>query len=175
MVSPDTVVNDASRIRRAYDEHGIRMAKYLTGSVIAMVVSTVTFAATFGPGVLGSKGASLAASTTGAVANYFLNRRWAWGLRGRANVRRELLPYWTTVIVIAVVAAIVTGSVNAIVREYTDHRGVRTMVNTAAFLGTYGVSFTVKYGIFNRLFRRHLNPLALKHDDERGRSTTNAA
>lgn len=128
------------------------MAKYLTGSVAATAVSAVTFMATFGPGVLGSKGASLTASAAGAVTNYFLNRRWTWGRRGRAHVRRELVPYWTTIAVTAVIAAGVTGVVNAVGRDLTADRGVRTIANTCAFLGTYGALFLVKYRIFDRLF-----------------------
>lgn len=141
-------------VRGLVDRHGARMAKYLTGSIVAMLVSTVTFMGTFGPGVLGSKSASLAASATGAIANYFLNRRWTWGRRGRADFQRELVPYWTTVVVTAVVAAGVTGAVNAIVRDITSDRGIRTIANTCAFLATYGVSFLVKYRMFDRLFAR---------------------
>lgn len=173
---PDTAtIEEAGRVRRAYDAHGLRLAKYLTGSIIAMIVSTVTFTATFGPGILGSKGASLTASATGAIANYFLNRRWAWGKRGRAHVRRELVPYATTVIITAVAAAVITSTVNSIVRNYTDHRGIRTVLNTIAFLGTYGISFAVKYGIFNRLFGTKIEAIEAKHGDAPGPTERTAA
>lgn len=142
-------------VRRHFDEHGVRLAKYLTGSIIAMLVSTATFMGTFGPGLLGSKGASLTASATGAIVNYFLNRNWTWGQRGRGNFQREVVPYWTTVIITAIAAALVTDVVNAITRSITHDRPIRTVVNTAAFLATYGVSFLLKYRIFNRLFSGH--------------------
>src|SRR5205814_5450973 len=105
---------------------------------------------TFGVGLLGSKGASLTASATGALANYFLNRNWTWGRRGRADVRRELIPYWRTVVLSAIVAAAVTGGVNALLRHLHADRPVRTLVNTIAFVGTYGVLFLVKYRLFDR-------------------------
>jgi putative flippase GtrA len=141
-------------------QHALKMLRYLTGSVVATVVSTVTFLVTFGPGLLGSRGASLSASATGAVANYFLNRRWTWQRRGRADVRRELLPYWATVVATALVAAVATGFVNAIVRDHTDNRSVRTLVNTLTFLGVYAVSFVVKYVVFDRLFAGGGSPAA---------------
>jgi putative flippase GtrA len=131
------------------------MAKYFVGSVIAFFVSTVTFGVGFGTGLLGSKGASLTASAAGAIVNYFLNRNWAWGKRGRADVRRELIPYWRTVIVTAIAAAVVTGAVNAVLRDMDTARAVRTVVNTIAFVATYGIAFLFKYRMFDRLFGGH--------------------
>lgn len=135
-------------------EHGRKVAKYFVGSVIATIVSTLTFVLTFGPGLLGARSASLASSGTGAIANYFLNRNWTWERRGRAGFRSEMLPYWTVVIVTAVVAALFTGVVNDLVRHVTDNRATRTLVNTAAYVTVYGVSFIVKYVFFDRLFTR---------------------
>ncbi len=134
-----------------------RKAKYLVGSILASVVSSLTFVAMFGPGLLGAKGSSLVASATGAVAAYFLRRRWAWGRRGRANFRAEVVPYWTTVAVTAIAAAVVIDFVNAIVRDATADRFVRTTVNTMAFIGTYAATFVFKYRVFDRLFTRGQN------------------
>jgi putative flippase GtrA len=146
---------NAKRLRSVRKRHGRRMAKYFIGSVIAFFVSTATFGVAFGTGLLGSKGASLTASATGAIVNYFLNRNWAWGVRGRADVRRELIPYWRTVIVTAIAAALVTGAVNAVMRDMGTDRSVRTVVNTIAFVATYGIAFLFKYRMFDRLFRGH--------------------
>ena len=146
---------NAERLRGVRKRHGRRMAKYFVGSVIAFVVSTVTFGVAFGTGLLGSKGASLTASATGAIVNYFLNRNWAWGKRGRADMRAELIPYWRTVILTAIAAALVTGAVNAILRDMEVVRSVRTVVNTIAFVTTYGVAFLFKYRMFDRLFGGH--------------------
>jgi len=143
----------ASRAKAILDAHGIRMAKYLTGSVVAMVVSTVTFMGLFGPGILGSKGASLTASATGAIVNYFMNRRWTWGRTGRGNLRREVAPYWGTVIVTAIAAAGATWGANEFTKMLTPDRAVRTVVNTGVFLAVYGLSFLVKYRIFDRIFK----------------------
>lgn len=147
-----TAESFGDRARRLRAEHGRKMAKYFAGSIAATLVSTGTFMGTFGPGLLGSKSASLAASATGAVTNYFLNRNWTWERRGRASFRRELLPYWATVVTTALVAALVTGGVNAIVRHYSSDRTLRTLINTCAFLAVYGGSFLVKYRLFDRLF-----------------------
>jgi len=145
---------NVSLLKRVREQHGRKMFRYLTGSVVATVVSTITFIATFGPALLGSRGASLAASATGAIANYFLNRQWTWQRQGRASVRHELVPYWATVVVTAVLAALCTGAVNALVRQHTDDRALRTAINTITYLAVYALSFVVKYLIFDRLFER---------------------
>lgn len=146
-------------VRRFAIEHHIRITKYFFGSVLSGIISALTFIAMFGPGFLGSKGASLVASATGAISGYFLNRHWTWGKRGKAHFRKEVVPYWTTVILTAIAAALVTGAVNAYVREQTSDRLIRTIVNTVAFVGTYGVSFVLKYGLFHRLFGDHRDPV----------------
>jgi putative flippase GtrA len=147
-----------ARVRRLVDDHGVKMSKYLVGSVAASVISALTYLATFGPSLLGSKGASLAASATGALTNYFINRRWTWSRRGRADFRREVLPYWTTVLTTAAAAAIVTGTVNAILRHEDVARSTRALVNTIAFVGVYGVAFLFKYRRFDQIFAKlHLH------------------
>jgi putative flippase GtrA len=147
-------------------EHRIRMGRYLMGSVICTVISVVTFMVAFGFDLLGSRGASLLSSATGAIAGYYLNRTWAWGKRGKADWRRELVPYWGTIVVTAVAAALVTGLVNHLVASVTDHHGVRTLFDAAAFLGTYLVSFVVKYVVFNRLFAGPGTPVAAPLGEE---------
>ena len=147
-----------SRIRRLIDDHGGRMAKFLTGSVISTVVATVTFVSVFGSGLLGSKGSSLVSSAVAAVVAYFLNRHWTWGRRDRADFRSEMLPYWGMVIGTAIAAALVTGAANNLVRSITPDRGVRTVTNALAYLGTYGLFFLLKYRVFHALFHQEPPP-----------------
>ena len=59
---------------------------------------------------------------------------------------------WAGLIAVAVAAAVVTGLVNHVVAQVTDHHGIRTMFDAAAFLGTYVAFFVLKYAVFNRLF-----------------------
>jgi putative flippase GtrA len=86
----------------------------------------------------------------GVFPGYFLNRTWTWGRRGRSDVWREIVPYWTTALLSTAIAAAVTGAVNAACAG--DSRDVRTVINAAAYMVTYGVLFIVKYAVFQRLF-----------------------
>lgn len=130
------------------------MAKFATGSLISTVVATATFVVVFRNGWLGAKGSSLASSAVAAVVAYFLNRHWTWGRRDRADLRSEMLPYWGMVIGTAIAAALVTGAANNLVRSITPDRGIRTVTNALAYLGTYGVFFLLKYRVFHALFHR---------------------
>jgi putative flippase GtrA len=129
-----------------------RMTRYLAGSVICTVISTLTFLVVFGAGLLGSRASSLLASAVGSVFGYWLNRNWTWGKRGVGHVGREMVPYWLTVVGTAVAAALVTGWVNGLVRGATTSHNVRAVADAAAYVGTYGLFFVVKYLIFDRLF-----------------------
>jgi putative flippase GtrA len=164
----------AQRFREAFAGHGTRMAKYFAGSVIATFVSTGTLVALFQLALVGSRAASLSGSAAGAVVNYYLNRSWTWERRGRADFRRELVPYWGTVVVTAVIAAVAVGAVNALVGHLTEDRPIQTAANVVTFLGVYGVSFFVKYRVFDQLFRLHapeVQPAACAAASEAGPRT----
>lgn len=144
-----------ARVRAAAEGgHASRLVRYTLGSVICTAVSAVAFVVLFATAVLGSRAAALAASAIAAVIGYVLNRRWAWGRRQRADLRTEVIPYWATIIVTAIVASLVTGAVNSVLRSSGASRGIRTLVDLLAYLGTYGVMFVAKYVVFHRLFTR---------------------
>ncbi|HLI24803.1 MAG TPA: GtrA family protein, partial [Acidimicrobiales bacterium] len=54
-----------------------RITRYTAGSVVALAVSEVAFAACYWGGT-GTTVASVIAFFAGAVPNWILNRRWAW-------------------------------------------------------------------------------------------------
>jgi putative flippase GtrA len=135
----------------------LRLSRYTIGSAICFGISEVTFIALFGPNLLGARGASIVASIVGVFPGYVLNRTWTWGRRGRSSLRREVLPYWITALLSAAIAAVVTGAVNAACSG--DTRDVRTLINAAAYMLTYGALFVVKFAVFQRLFTSTAPPV----------------
>lgn len=130
---------------------GGKLIRYALGSVVSFTVSEITLIALFAPHLLGARGASLVASVAGLIPGYFLNRNWAWGRRGRSRFWREVVPYWVSVVVSAVAAALSIGAVNAAVADFS--RPVRTVFNAVTYLAVYGVFFVLKFLLFDRLFR----------------------
>ncbi|MGI8696699.1 MAG: GtrA family protein [Mycobacteriales bacterium] len=132
---------------------GIKMTRYLVASGVTTIASMVSFVALFGTQTLGSKGSALVSSALGTAVGYGLNRNWAWGKRGRSHPWKEILPYWITAVITWVVASLVTGWVNGLVRTHTSSHAVRTTIDAIAYLGTYGALFVIKYAVFDRLFK----------------------
>jgi putative flippase GtrA len=146
----------AVRIRRGSRRPPwLLLSRYTIGSIVCFGVSEVVFIALFGPNLLGARGASIVASVAGVIPGYLLNRSWTWGRRGPSSFWREVVPYWTTALLSTAIAALVTGAVNAACQG--DGRMIRTVINAAAYMCTYGVLFVVKFAIFQRLFAGPVN------------------
>jgi putative flippase GtrA len=131
--------------------HLPRLARYLAGSVVAGVVSVTTFALLYGAlAVAGPVTASVVAWVAGAVPNYHLNRRWAWGRRGRSDVRREVLPYAATAAASVVLSSAATSAADAWVPRLVDDRELVVALVVAAYALTYGGLFVAKYVVLDR-------------------------
>ncbi|HEU4946023.1 MAG TPA: GtrA family protein [Kribbella sp.] len=118
-------------------------ARYSASSVVATVVSQLAFALCYWLGA-SAVVATLVAWLAGAVPNYLLSRRWAWGRQG------QLLPYAMIVIGSAITAALVTTATDHLVQGIDSHAW-RTVLVTGSYFGTYGVLFILKFVLFDRL------------------------
>jgi putative flippase GtrA len=125
------------------------ITRYTIGSVLAGVVSETALLASYGTGVLGPRAASVAGWLAGALLNYGLNRWWAWGQRGRANVWRELVPYWAITLSSLVISAWVTGLADRTGSRLFTTGSLRLAFVGAAFLAVYGVMFIAKFVLYH--------------------------
>lgn len=145
-------------LKRLHVPRLLLWARYSASSVIAGVISELGFLACYWLGTPPVV-ASIVAFAAGAVPNYILNRRWAWGRTGRADRTRELLPYVVIVVVTAAAAALMTTAADHWLRDRIDSQLVQTVLVGATFLGTYGVMFVLKFVLFDRfVFARPPEP-----------------
>ncbi|MGH3761432.1 GtrA family protein [Actinophytocola sp.] len=125
--------------------------RYTAASVIAGVISELVFLLAYwfeaAPVV-----ASVVAFVAGAVPNYLMNRRWAWRRTGRPHPVRETLPYAVIIVSTALVAILATTLADRWVVAHVDSHELQVFLVGAAFLGTYGVMFVLKFVLFDRLF-----------------------
>jgi putative flippase GtrA len=136
------------------------LVRYSASSVIAGTISEFAFLACYWLGTAPMV-ASVVAFAAGAVPNYVLNRRWAWRRKGRPDRTRELLPYVVIVVITAAAAALITTAADHLLRHRVDSHALQTVLVSAAFLGTYGVMFVLKFVLFDRLvFARPAQPVA---------------
>lgn len=126
--------------------------RYGAGSIVATVCSEVAFLALYGLADASTTWASLVGWLAGAVPNYILNRSWAWGLRGRPSLRREVLPYVAVVLVTLGLAIVMTGLADRIIDGLDVSDLVQTLIVGAVFLGVYAIVFIARFFLFDRLF-----------------------
>jgi putative flippase GtrA len=127
-----------------------RVVRYALGSVICLVVSEITLAILLAVGTEAWV-ASVCASAAGIVPGYPLNRTWTFGKRGRSHKWREVLPYWTTSIASAVVAALVVAGVNIWVRHVTQDHVARKIILLAAYVAAYGFMWLLRFVYMDRV------------------------
>jgi putative flippase GtrA len=130
-----------------------RLSTYTAGSVVAAACSELALLVCYAGLDLAPAVSSTLAWVAGALPNYWLNRRWTWGRRGRPDLRREVVPYVAIILGTLLLAALVTKGVDAWMREVDVSGSVRTVAVAAAFLGVYVVMFALRYLLLDRLFR----------------------
>lgn len=127
-----------------------RLARAGASSVLATGLSQATLIGL----LLWGASAPLAsgiAFVAGAIPNYFLARRWAWGRRGKPQVKAELLPY-LAVIGIGWFASVGLTTAAAMLTDPLALSGFwRIVVLDAAYLGGYAVVFALKFAALDRL------------------------
>jgi putative flippase GtrA len=125
---------------------------YAAGSVVATASSEATLLLCYGVLGLSAAVSSVVAWLAGAAPNYWLNRTWTWGRRGRPSLRRELLPYVAIIVTTVVLAALATGAVDRWLRASASSSTTRLVLVGGTFLGVYVVMFVVRYVLLDRLF-----------------------
>ena len=92
--------------------------------------------------------ANLAATMLTSVPAFALNKYWVWGKRGRAHMRREVLPFWAFTVAGWTLS---TGMV-AIVSSWADpHSSMQTILVMAANIAGFGVLWILKYLFLDKI------------------------
>ncbi len=130
-----------------------RVVRYALGSVVASLVSLVTFVVVYGVlGGLSPRVTSVVASLVGMVPAYFLNRNWAWGRRGRSHLVKEVIPYLAASLLGLVAAMWSVDVVSSHVKSLTTDKTLQVTLVAMAYVGTYAALWILKFLFFNILF-----------------------
>ena len=131
-----------------------KLLRFGASSIVAVVCSETTFLLLYGPAHASSTVASVCAWLAGAIPNYWINRTWTWGRRGRPSVSRELLPYAAIVFGTLAIAIAATAIGDAALKDAGVSHATRTGIVGGIYLGVYAVMFFVRFFLFDRLFAR---------------------
>jgi putative flippase GtrA len=140
------------RLRRVRDGLSGKVLRYGAGSVLATVCSQSTFLLLYGPLGASTTVSSVLAWFAGAVPNYWMNRSWTWGRRGRPSLRRELLPYAAIILGTLVLAILATAGVAALLDGTSVSHSARTFLVSGTYFLVYAVMFVFRFLLFDRLF-----------------------
>ena len=138
-------------------ERGTTWAKtwrYTGSSVIAAGCSELTLLLLYGVFDLSPGWSSSLAWIAGALPNYWLNRSWAWQLRGRPDLLREVLPYAAIVALTLLLAIASTRAVDEALRAAGTAPETRVLLVAGTFLGVYVAVFLLRFLLLDRLFSR---------------------
>jgi putative flippase GtrA len=131
-----------------------KLLRFGASSVVATVCSVVTFLLLYGLVGTSSTVASVFAWLAGAIPNYWINRTWTWGHRGRPSLSRELIPYAAIVFGTLGLAIAATAIGDAVLRDTGVSDATRTGLVTGVYLMVYVVMFLVRFFLFDRMYAR---------------------
>ena len=138
----------------ARSHEGRKLIRFTTTSVISTCISETAIVVTYGFKIIpGEIQATLFGNALAMLPAYHLNRRWAWGKRGRSQWAGEVVPF---------LAMSLTGTTFALFGATYARHLVRThhwahLINTAIVGGTniaaFAVFWVLKMLLFNHIFR----------------------
>ena len=124
-------------------------------SAICVVISTITLALLVGVLRWPAFWASVTSTAIATVPSYELNRKWAWGKRGKSHLWREVVPFWT----LAFIGLAFSTWASVVAESFSHHHHLSHLVHTVvvegAFIGAFGVLWVGKFMIINKLLFVH--------------------
>jgi putative flippase GtrA len=124
-----------------------KVTRYTIGSVIALITSIIVFGVMYVLHISTTID-SIAAFLAGAIPNWILNRRWAWGVRGKVNFWREVFAYVVVSVLVLIASSAATGWANHLVRGIPSGHGIRVLLVTAAYVAVQAVFFALKFLVY---------------------------
>lgn len=128
--------------------------RYSIASLLATAISQVVLLVMYWMWETGAMTASTIAFLAGAVPHFLLIRRWAWGNKGTAGRRTEIVAY---VVVTAAGGALSIGITTVfdwLLDPLVTDRGWRTMGLVLAYLASGAPVFLLKFFALDKVFRR---------------------
>lgn len=137
----------------------MKLLRFAIGSLLATLTSAVVFPLAYQAFSIGPRLSTLAAFGSGAAVSFTVNRSWTWHRRDRAGLTRDVAAFLAVAGSIALLAALAT----SVTEAYADRSGVvgvqRTLLVEASYLGTYAVTFLIKFLLLDRwVFRSRVRP-----------------
>ena len=130
---------------------GKKALRYATVSGIAIVVSQMVIAVTYGGLHTSKTVAQTSAVILSTIPSYFLNRRWVWSRSGKSSASREIIPFWVISIVQFAISLAAVNWLGSWMERHVDSHLMRTVWLQTIVLAIYGVMWVGKFAFFNKV------------------------
>ncbi|MBW3669248.1 MAG: GtrA family protein [Actinobacteria bacterium] len=141
----------SSLVERVRTPGGRKALRYSLVSVVSVAVSQTSLFLFFAVGHWTAKSANIAACSIGGIPSYYLNRRWAWGKKGRSHFWKEIVPFWTLAFIGLALSTLAVDVAESWAHEIADSRLLQGMIVNAASFGAFGVLWVAKFFLFNKV------------------------
>ena len=148
----------------ARTESGKRALRYSATSVICVGITQVLLLVFYRGFKYQATTANLSATMITSIPAFALNKYWVWGKRGRAHMRREVLPFWAFTVA---GWALSTGAVALVQNVGQPHSTVRTLSVMFANIAGFGVLWVLKYLFLDKIMFGSDNHTPYDEDIER--------
>lgn len=132
----------------ARSDAGKRAIRYSATSLICVGITQVLIIIFLVGLSMAEVRSNLAATMLTSIPAFALNKYWVWGKRGRAHMRREVLPFWAFTIA---GWALSTGAVAAVKHVGEPQSLTRTLSVMAASVAGFGVLWVLKYLFLDKI------------------------
>ena len=129
-------------------EAGKRAIRYVATSGFGVVSTQVLLFGFLHVIDMAPVAANLLAVSLVSIPAFMLNKYWVWGKRGRAHMRREVLPFWAFTVAGWILS---TGMVALVTRVAGGNDTERTILVMAANIAGFGTLWVLKYIFLDKI------------------------
>ncbi|HLI00065.1 MAG TPA: rhomboid family intramembrane serine protease [Acidimicrobiales bacterium] len=136
--------------RRLRGESGKRFVRFVAAAVAAVITSQVTLAVLTGPAQVSAGTSGVVAAMVAALVSYLMSR-WAWERKGRPDLVRETLPFWTVSLVVWLILGATAHFASVWAHAHGYHHATRHLVVQGAYLLMNCVTFLGRFTFFHHV------------------------
>lgn len=142
-------LSPSALLEHARTDAGKRALRYSATSLICVAITQVLILVFYKGLEHGEVSSNLSATMITSLPAFALNKYWVWGKRGRAHLRREVLPFWAFTVA---GWALSTGAVYVVTNHVgTPQSTLRTLAVMAASIAGFGLLWILKYLFLDKI------------------------
>lgn len=141
-------LSPSALLAHARTDAGKRAIRYSATSLISVGITQVLIVIFLNGFAMSEIRSNLSATMLTSIPSFALNKYWVWGKRGRAHMRREVLPFWAFTVA---GWALSSGAVAAVSHVGEPQSVTRTLSVMAASVFGFGLLWILKYLFLDKI------------------------